>query len=63
MEWTKRMDTGSVRTEEGNHRLYTPAEVVNVRFVCTEVEASPLGTVSSGGKIGHHPRPEQIVSR
>jgi hypothetical protein len=63
MEWTKRLDTGRVRTKVRNYGLYTPAEVVDVRFVCAEVEASPLGTVSSGREVGHHPRPEQFVSK
>jgi hypothetical protein len=62
MEWTICMDTGRFRTKVGDHGFYTPAEVIDVRFVGTEVETSPLGTVNSGGEIGHHPRPKQFVS-
>jgi hypothetical protein len=52
------MDTGRIWAKVGNYGLNAPAEVVDVRFVCAKVDHSPLGTVRSDGKIGHHPRPE-----
>jgi hypothetical protein len=57
------MDTGRFRTKVGDHGFYTAAQVVDVRFVGTKVEPSPLGTVNGGREIGHHPRPEQFVSK
>ena len=58
MERTIRMDTGGMRTKVGNRGFDAPAEVVDVRFVRAKVDTSPLGSVSSDGEIGHHPRPE-----
>jgi hypothetical protein len=52
------MDTGGIRTKVGNHGFDAPAEVVDVRFVGAKVDPFPLGSVSSDGKIGHHPGPE-----
>lgn len=63
MEWTIRMDTGRIRAKVGNYGFNAPAEVVDVRFVRARVDHSPLRTVRSNGKIGHHPRPEKFVSK
>ena len=63
MERTICMDTGRIRAKVGNYGFNAPAEVVDVRFVRARVDHSPLRTVRSNGKIGHHPRPEEFVSK
>lgn len=58
MELTINMDTGRICTKVGYYGFNASPEVVDVRFVRAKVDPSPLGTVRSSGKIGHHPRPE-----
>jgi len=58
MERTIRMDTGGMRTKVGNRGFEAPAEVVYARVVRGKVDTAALGSVSSDGEIGHHPRPE-----
>jgi hypothetical protein len=56
------VDATRIGAKERNYGIQTPAEVVNVRFVCADVYASLFHAVGVDGEVNHHPGPEKFVS-